>query len=473
MNHTEKTATTSLLATVKSHMAENGMGELPGASPRVGIALSGGADSMALLHIAISLGWTPVALHCNFGLRGAESDRDEAFVTRHCAKSGIELHKTRFDVGARTGHTGESVEMACRELRYDWFAQMAIEKKLAAIALGHHRDDNVETFLLNILRGCGTGGAKGIPSRRGIYIRPLLPLSREEIRRYLTENGIDHITDSSNLSNDYSRNKIRNLILPALEECFPGGTSRIDTSIRHIAADNRLLRALVEEKRDAYISADGRICLRQLLDHEPEGTTLLYHLLDGDLDAEAIRKLAASTGASGKFITGRSGRRYLLDRGALIPITATGPADADSETEHLLEIDPEKLPRGGEATIITTRDGTTLRAGIISRKDFAPRRDPAFAWFDSALLDSPSPLTLHHPRTGQRITPFGMKGSRLLSDIFSDMKMPVTDKHSQWVMSSGPDTIWIAGVKNSALYPITPSTENILMFHMVKSGEKS
>lgn len=473
MNLTDKTATSPLLATVKSHMAENGMGELLDASPRVGIALSGGADSMALLHIAISLGWIPVALHCNFGLRGAESDRDEAFVTRHCAQLGIELHKTRFDVGYRMSHTGESVEMACRELRYDWFAQTAIDKKLVAIALGHHRDDNVETALLNLLRGCGTGGAKGIPPRRGIYIRPLLPLSRQDITGYLAANGIDHITDSSNLSNDYSRNKIRNIILPALEECFPGGTSRIDTSIRHIAADNRLLRALVEEKRDSYISVDGRICLRELLGREPEGATLLYHLLDGDLDAEAIRKLAASTRASGKFITGRSGRRYLLDRGSLIPLMATGPTDADTETEYLLEIDLEKLPRGGEATIITTCDGSTLRAGIISHRDFAPLRDPSYAWFDTALLCSHHPLTLHHPRLGERITPFGMKGSRLLSDIFSDMKIPVTDKQRQWVMSSGPDTIWIAGVKNSALYPVTPSTENILMFHMVKSGEKS
>ena len=453
-------------------MRRNGMGCFLEGRQKIGIALSGGADSMALLHLGLSFGWETVALHCNFGLRGEESERDERFVADHCKKLKVELHKVKFDVAGRMEATGESVEMACRELRYDWFSKMAQELRLTAIALGHHRDDNVETFLLNILRGSGLGGAKGIPPRRGIFIRPLLGVSRGEITGYLASLGVYHVTDSSNFSNDYHRNKLRNIVIPAIEECFPGGSARIETSISHLGADNRLLRALVSEKRRRYCGGSGDIAVARLFADEPEADTLLYHILDGDLDIDAIKKLGHHKDESGKLLTGRSGLTYLLDRGTLRPIDA---AELKRDTtERSLIIDPKKITNGETLRFSLEGPGEeqfTVR--LITRAGFIPRRDPAFAWFDASMLDSNPTFTLRRPKTGDRIIPFGMDGSRLLSDIFSDLKFSLVDKRRQWVVTCGEKIIWVPGVKNSNLHRVSPATENILELHVRNIGEKS
>lgn len=450
-------------------MRQNGMGEFLHGHPKIGIALSGGADSMALLHLALSFGWETVALHCNFGLRGQESERDERFVTGHCKKLGIELHKVRFDVKSRMEAAGESVEMACRELRYGWFSEMAQSLGLTAIALGHHRDDNVETLLLSLLRVSGLGGAKGIPPRRGLFIRPLLGVSRDDIADYLSTIGIDHVTDSSNLSNDYDRNKLRNIVIPAIEGCFPGGTSRMGESISRLSSDNRLLQALVQEKRRQYSDSAGDIAVGRLFAAEPEADTLLYHILEGDLDIEAIGKLHYSIKESGRLLTGRGGQRYLLDRGRLRRVTAEQLERDD--TEHTFTIEPEELT-GGETFRLATPD-TEITARLISPQEFAPRRDPAYAWFDASVLDRRPTFTLRRPKTGDRIIPFGMDGSRLLSDIFSDMKLSLVEKRAQQVVTCGDEIIWIPGVRHSALHRVGPQTENILEFHIRNLGEKS
>lgn len=461
--------TTGLIDRIRRHMRENGMAELLSGHRRAGIALSGGPDSMALLHIAVALGWEPVAMHCNFGLRGRESDRDEAFVTEACARAGVMLVKTRFDVKERMRQTGESTEMACRELRYGWFSQTARELGLEEVALGHHRDDNTETFLLNALRGCGTGGAKGIPPRRGIYIRPLLCLSRKEILDYLSREGIGYVTDSTNAENDYTRNKIRNIILPAIEESFPGGSRKLDTTARNIARDNRLLRSLVEEKRQRYLKEDGSVAVKELFDNEKEAPTLLYHLLDGDLDFEAVLKISETIGSSGKFHHGRAGGRYLLDRGLLIPVRESA---IPSPTAPLV-IDKELIREEREAHIPLPWGNLAIHARLIPRRDFSPKRNPDFAWFAPALLDHPAPLTVRPPRTGDRMTPFGMKGSRLLSDIFSDAKLSILEKERQPVVCLGKKVAWLPGLRNSSLFPVDSRSENILELHMLNVAKKS
>lgn len=458
----------SPLEKIRHYMRENGIDRLLSDNPKVGIALSGGPDSMAMLHLAVELGWHTVALHCNFGLRGEESERDEDFVTRHCMDAGIELHKVCFDVWKRMRDTGESTEMACRELRYAWFREIASEKGLQAIALGHHMNDNIETFMLNALRGCGTGGGKGIPPTRDIFIRPLLCLSRREILHYLEEKGIPSVTDSTNAANDFSRNKLRNIILPAIEECFPGGGRRLDMTSRNIARDNRLLQSLVNEKRARYTCPDGSIAARLLFETEREGATLLYHILSGDLDLETIIKIQRSIQSSGKFHTGRSGQRYLLDRGMLIPLR-----DKSSATDLHLTIDRDELKATGETALLIPGTDMRLNARLLTRQEFAPRRDASFAWFDAAILSQGGELTIRHTRTGDRIKPFGMKGSRLLSDIFTDCKLSVTDKERQTVVCLGEEIIWIPGIKNSRLHTVGSEVENILELHMLNVAKKS
>lgn len=461
----------AILDKVNRYIRDNGMDDVWRPGRRVGVALSGGPDSMALLDMAISTGLNPVALHCNFQLRGEESGRDERFVTGYCPRRGVELMTVRFDVAGRMSHTGESVEMACRELRYGWFAEVAGQRGLDAILVGHHADDNVETFLLNLLRGCGIGGAKGIPPRRGIFLRPLLPLTRGEIICYLEQKGIPYIIDRTNSSNDFRRNRLRNIVIPAAEECFPGAKAGFSRSIGHLSADNRLLRSLVSQKRVSYTDGDGRICVRRLLSREPEPLVLLYHLLDGDLDESAVRNIAASINESGKFFTGRSGVCYLLDRGYLVKTGGT-PELHCQEHACRVELSRERLEQGCVRIPLPEGDAE-LHVRLVPRRGFRPRRDMDFAWFDSALLDSPEGLVLRHPRVGDRIQPFGMEGTRLLSDVFSDGKVPLTEKHKRWVLATGPHILWVPGHRTSNLLRVGPSTENIIEFHVVRTGENS
>jgi tRNA(Ile)-lysidine synthase len=410
----------------------------------VGVALSGGADSVALLLVAIRMGWQPVALHCNFQLRGTESSRDEQFVRSLCNRLGVELLVTKFDVVARMAETGESTEMACRSLRYDWFARMAAERNLAAVALGHHRDDNVETFMMNAMRGCGLAGVKGIPVSRDIYVRPLLALTRQQILQFLEQEGKGFVTDSTNNETVYQRNKLRNVLLPEMEQLFPGALGRLADTVGMLNADYQLFRSLIAEKAALYVADDGTVDLAALLRDEPQPLTLLFHLLDGQIDMERLRVMVAQADSSGKRYQTASGREYLLDRGRLIPV-----ADA---------------PAASPKPSITQR--------LIPREEFRPMRNPEFAWFDADLLPPMSELTLRHPQVGDAILPFGMTGRQLLSDLFRDNKLSAIDKQHCWVLAHGDEILWVPGLRNSRLYSVTGSTTNIMELHVAGFAKK-
>lgn len=197
------------------------------ANGKILAAVSGGADSVALLRVLAALGCNCIAAHCNFHLRGDEADRDEAFVRKLCHDIDIELRCTDFDVEAYKKSHGVSTEMACRELRYDWFERQRAALGCSVIAVAHHRDDNIETFFLNLVRGSGITGLAGIKPCNGKIVRPLLGSSRDEIINYLKTLGQDYVTDSTNLENDYARNKIRNVMLPEISRLFPSAMAEI------------------------------------------------------------------------------------------------------------------------------------------------------------------------------------------------------------------------------------------------------
>ena len=194
------------------------------------VALSGGPDSVALLHILHTLGYECKALHCNFHLRGAESDRDQQFCETLCASLGIPLEVRQFDTFAYMKEHHLSVEMAARELRYNWW------QSLTPIALGHHQDDSIETMLMNLMRGTGIHGMTGIVARNEArhIIRPLLCLSRQDIVDYLSDNGLTYVTDSTNAENETLRNQIRNQLLPLMEQMVPQARQGIAQTMEHL-----------------------------------------------------------------------------------------------------------------------------------------------------------------------------------------------------------------------------------------------
>ena len=228
---------------VEAFVAEN---RLLHPQDRVLVALSGGADSVGLLLMLRELGYTVESAHCNFHLRGAESQRDEEFVRRLCQRLDIPLHVREFDTTAYAHSQGMSIEMAARELRYGWFDQLCQERGISNVATAHHADDNVETLLLNLVRGTGLQGLCGIPPRNGRVVRPLLSVWRNDIVRYLEQKGQDYVTDSTNLQTDFTRNKIRLEVLPLLRQLNPAADANLQRCIENLAEVQKVYRASVD-----------------------------------------------------------------------------------------------------------------------------------------------------------------------------------------------------------------------------------
>lgn len=426
----------------------------------VAVALSGGPDSVCLLSICLKLGLKVTALHCNFHLRGEESNRDQQFVENLCKALGTPVKVRSFDVHLREKETGESTEMAARALRYDWFAEECSSNSFRFLLTGHHRDDAIETFFLNAVRGTGIDGLTGIPPVRHlegcdtICLRPMLCLSREEILSYLSAAGLPYVTDSTNKQCDVNRNKFRNRIIPDMEHDFPAMRETLSDTMDNIRRDNHLFKALIADKRQQYTDADGVLNVADILDREPEGVTLLFHLLDKEIDFPRLKIMVESISNSGKIYRGKR-NRYLLDRGKLIPLNITSSAVHKAPmNDDAVPLDLTKLAKQGDTLTIPLTGNASIIFTVVSLEDFRPERDPSQAWFDLGALrrlTKKGEIMFRHPRTGDRMRPFGINGSKLLSDIFSDLKLPVTAKPHVNVMDSPEGILWIPGIRNSAL----------------------
>ena len=245
------------------------------------IGISGGADSMALLRAVMATGFTITAVHCNFHLRGSESDRDEAFVRESCARLSVPLDVINFDVEAHRRQTGQSVEAACRELRYAEFRRLMLATGADRIAVAHNSDDQAETVLLNLMRGAGVAGMRGMLVDTGEIVRPLLEVSRRQILDYLDEIGQDYVTDSTNLTSDYRRNFLRNEVIPLIETRWPQAKSSICRTAAIMASEEKVL-----------IDAERAIC-------SDNDTRLPYSCLDNFADAAwPVRRFCRRFGAN-------------------------------------------------------------------------------------------------------------------------------------------------------------------------------
>lgn len=431
----------------------------------VAVAFSGGADSVALLSATCAAGYPCVALHCNFGLRGEESDRDERFARQMASRLGCEIRVVHFDVGARCAATGESVEMACRELRYEWFEREfgLADGRWACVAVAHNANDNLETFFLNLMRGTGLKGLGGMPAARGIFMRPLLEVPRDAIIGYLQVCGLDYVVDSSNLSNDYRRNMLRNDVIPCMSSHFPRMDKTVSVTMSNIRRDSDLLDALLEETAPRYVDGAGRIDLKAVAAH-PSSAALLYHLLNrgvvGKYDFSAVERMLQSLGRSGaRFypVSGCGG--LLLDRGTLIPfstreICAGMTVNSDEETEPFMLFDEDGVVNGFLPL--------GLDCEVMGRDGFAPERNARVVWIDLVMIPPSEPLMLRRWRQGDRIEPFGMRGSRLVSDVLSDAKVPLTEKRDLWLLVSGEKVLWVPGLRASRHYAINYLTKKVL-----------
>lgn len=406
--------------------------QLFGPTDKLLVALSGGADSVALLCLLSEEGIPCEALHCNFHLRGEESDRDEAFVRNLCAHRGVRLHVTHFETERIAKERHLSVEMAARELRYTWFEEMRQQCHATAIAVAHHRDDSIETLLLNLIRGTGIQGLRGIKPRNGFVVRPLLCLSREELTAYLQRIGQPYVTDSTNLTDTYTRNKIRLRLLPLLEEFNPSIRETLQTTAHLLDEAGAVYDHGIEEGKKRIVK-EGRIDLH-LLRQEPSAEALLYEILSpkGFTPAQVADILNPASQ--------ESGRQFLT------------PAWRVVTHRNLLEVEPRTdvavPPALHQEKVLYTPDFPIPR-----------RRDQAC--MDAAKLKHPLQLRLW--KRGDWFVPFGMKGRKLVSDFLTDLKLSLTEKERQWVLCCGPDICWVVGQRIDNRFRIDAQTKEVLL----------
>ena len=395
------------------------------------VTLSGGADSVALLRLLLAMGYTCEAAHCNFHLRGDESVRDEMFVRELCLQLEVPLHVQHFQTTEEAEKRHISIEMAARELRYAWFEQLRLQQGANVIAVAHHKDDSVETLLLNLIRGTGINGLLGIRPKNGNIVRPLLCLDRKEITEYLQEIGQSYVTDSTNLQDEYTRNKIRLNLLPLMQEINPSVKESLLRTAEHLNDAALLYKKGIEEGIQRVRTAKG-IHIGTLI-HEPAPKTLLFEILYPlGFNATQVEDICrALEGQPGKVFT--SGHwRVVKDR------------------EYLLI----------ETCQQATQPTLTMEEHILT-PDFIIPRDKTVACFDADKLMLP--LSLRLWQKGDYFIPFGMKGRRKISDYMTDRKFSLLRKEQQWVLCCGNDIIWLVGERTDNRFRIDENTRKALI----------
>lgn len=435
-----------MLSTVQAYIAQHQLLR-PGAPVIVG--LSGGADSVALLHILTRLGYPCVAAHCNFHLRNDESESDADFAQQTAEALGLPFRRIDFDTADYAHQNGVSTEMAARTLRYEWFETLRRELDAEAIAVAHHRDDNVETVLLNLIRGTGLSGLCGMRPRNGHIVRPLLSVDRHQIVRWLADRHLPFRTDSSNASDVYRRNFVRLRLLPLMEQLNPSVRDAILRMAGHLTDVEAIYRNAIDSHRAHLIDADGRISIDALL-RTPAPQAVLFELLTpyGFTPSQCADIARALSGESGRSFVAPGGRWHLLkDRLHLILY----PADEVSADTFTLTLGSE----------LTAPIRLSPEERIVDEA-FTISRSPHVATFDADRIALP--LTLRRWRAGDSFVPFGMTGRKKLSDYFSDHKFSLLHKAAAWILCDASGRIlWIVGHRTDNRFRITSKTRRALI----------
>ena len=437
------------------------------------VALSGGADSVSLLfvlkHLEHELGIGVEAAHCNFHLRGAESVRDEEFCKQLCERLSVPLHLIHFDTQAYADLHSVSIEMAARDLRYGYFENLRRDIEAQDICVAHHRDDSVETVLLNLVRGTGLRGLRGIQPRNGNIIRPLLSLSREDIVQYLGALGESYVTDSTNLHNDVKRNKIRLDVMPLLRELNPSVSQSIfESSLRVGEAlkvfDEAMKRSIADvtatsPSHHLTISPSHHLVISvERLKQQPSPEYTLHEILSSyGFTSAQIEQIYGSldTCSAGKIIASDS-HELAFDRGSLLVQPRTNVADAARSM---------RIPETG--TYVFSDSLKIKVAAEDCGDDYVPSRAADCVCLDAS--DIKFPLTLRHIEQGDRFVPFGMNGMKLVSDYLTDRKKNVFEKRAQLVVTDAQQRIvWLVGERTDNRFRISKETSKALRLTLLQ-----
>jgi tRNA(Ile)-lysidine synthase len=409
------------------------------------LAVSGGVDSMVMAQVFYSLGYDIALAHVNFQLRGAESDADEMLVTQWANQNNIPNNTTQFDTEKYALRKGISIQMAARELRYQWFETLLQEYGYNYLLTAHHLDDSIETFIINLNRKSGLEGLRGIPEVQNKIVRPFLVFQRSEIEKYAKKNQIVWREDSSNKSLKYERNHIRNKLLPTWEEVNPNFRQDLWASMNHLKESQLLIEDYIQSikptfwrKKESYISID----IKHLQKH-PHYEQILFQCLKSYhfTDWYAVKNLLDSD--SGKQIYSTT-HLLLKDRNHIL----------------LKEQSPE------ESTIIPVDNiihfgNLSYQLNVLTNLSLINFSIPNTEYLD--MQNIALPIYLRRWKEGDRFIPLGMKGHKKLSDYFIDLKLPQWEKEKIWLLCDAQDKIlWVVGHRIDNRYKITEDTKSYL-----------
>lgn len=414
-------------------------------------AVSGGVDSMVLLHLIRAAGIKLVVAHCNFGLRGEDSDADEQLVRKTAELLNVRLEVRKFDTTAYAEAKGLSIQLAARELRYHWFEELLHDHRAGAIATAHHLNDSIETFFINLVRGTGVQGLTGIPVKYDRVVRPLLFATREEVETYARQNNIEWREDASNESDKYRRNQIRHHLVPLLRQLNPSIEATMQQNMERMQEVTRMYRQAVVRLRNDIVHFDEnsgcfRISMLELAGRQlsPE---LFYEVVkEYDFNpAQAGDMLNACMTQPGKMFYSPT-HEALIDR-------------LDILIRERLADDPQVYHIYSESEFLTVAIpflSFEIRPAV---DEFST--DPSTAFIGISQLTYP--VVVRKWQEGDTLVPLGMKGRKKVSDLLTDIKMSRLDKEEVYIMESGGEIVWVAGIRLSDRFKITPATTGVLV----------
>lgn len=421
-------------------------------SQPVFVAASGGIDSMVLLHLFVSAGFNVSAAHMNFNLRGKESDEDEAFVKERCGHLAIPFIRKAVATKNYATERGMSVQMAARALRYEWFSELIRLNAGSVIATAHHVNDSGETMLLNLIRGTGIDGLTGIPMKNDGVIRPLSFATRKQIEQYAAAHAITWREDESNLDDHYQRNFIRHRVMRLLRQINPSIEETLLRNSTRLGGERELLeRSLAGLKEDFIVDDDGtvRISKEGLKEFIHRSGVLMRMIEPFGFNFATAESIVAA-------LEGQPGKKFFSPTHQLVV-----------DREHLII----SVPDHEASPVAVTREGSLGKLTLTIREtsDKTPGSDPSTAYIDKDKVTLP--LLWRKWKEGDSFHPLGMKGSKKLSDFFIDEKIPVTEKQSATVLTSGSEIVWVVGKRIDDRFRITGDTKTVLVIEVKKTPD--
>lgn len=418
------------------------------------VAVSGGIDSVSMLDMLVLLGYHVEVAHCNFSLRGEESDGDEAFVEGLTKRYNVPFNSTRFDTRQIARVQEVSIQMAARTLRYEWFETVRVTQKLQQIAIAHNLNDSIETFFINFIRGSGIKGLTGISPVNGRIVRPLLSLTRGEIETYAAARGLASREDSSNASTRYTRNFIRHKVIPSLLEVAPSFYATFSENLDRLKDVGQIYEKYAADATKGVVSKrDGKtyIDLVRLLKIEACQSVLFEILSEFGFSSHTCSAISRHLNVQPGSQFHSDTHLLVKDRGTLI----IAPKVAVDDDEYLI--------RQGMRTINVP---VKLRIEVSKlQEQFVPVKDKNIAQFDVSRIQFP--LTIRRWRRGDKFVPFGMVGMKKLSDFFTDTKATFFQKREAWLLCSGDDIIWVIGQRLDNRFRVTSATQSILTIRLI------